>query len=926
MALLSGKKKPNKGKATPLDSRTAIAAVQVKDRMDRASHAHRMIPLASFVSDDYHVLITTRGDLVALWECEGIDSSCLSKEQIEEHHRLITQATNESDGRLMVHQYFVKDQVTYENRPALDYQDEIVNGIDGAQFDVLSQQTLFSTRIVYCFEWKTPFVLASTWVQKLKPMVGDLFKIFNAEARERLKNRINYLVGTDEPAIEATERILLLEIRDFLDAAEGFISRMGRISLGDSIDASAAEGVGAASLEFRKVTGVDAFDFFSRLWNWDHVPTPFLPSPSHMAHYIAAKNEVDCGSHRDILMSGEVPIAIYTVNELRDPVEFDVFRAFRNLPIEMVIHTRFIPMGTDASSAYLSSKITTAHRMGGWVKGDPQRKYRMEELEKALAGSVRGEPFGWWSAAIAVSGKDLDDLAIKRRMIEQAGAVAGVFLRRESMNIDFTWLSLWPNNHVFEFHKLAAQSSLSAGALMPYRMPEGYGKKAPSGQIFPEPLCTLNAWTPESGVGYPTRVWIGVSDLNHYIITGRSGRGKSFLVNFLMANWGRYAGSKATPHGLKRFIIDRGHSYEPLCEVMGGAYLNVGDPKSPAKMNPLDLTPKEIRQGIDKLVPFICMLMTATATGSEITFSEMETAAISRALSEMATDMERLGKRGSIRLLANALKGNTQLYERLRPWIPTEVGSEGGGEFSHIFPDEPDGFTVNDFVVFNFSDEFTGPSTIGPIMSYILLKLDSYVMNPENLDVHKHLFIDELAIFITPRDGDWKSEQITATLRNMIRKAIKEWRKASGAIGMATQEPRDLVFDRALFETVRMGVPTKIYIEQDPTHALTDKESGFGLDMHLAKTLKDVGKGVFLVDQRGMKRFLALKPDQTSYAIYTTDPSEKRFRKKYLEAHPITEDNPALKVFSEIGRHIYEAKASGNRVRYLVELEKKLEL
>ena len=923
MAIKAFKSKAPKEK---LDPRTAQNSVKMKDRLDRATEAHRMIPITSFVSDDYHVLVTTRGDLVALWECEGIDSSCLSKEEIESHHTLITQAFNESNGKLMVHQYFVKDQVAYDKKPVFNYQDEVINGIDGAQYDVLSKQTQFATRIVYCMEWKTPFVAATGWIQKLKPMLGDICFIWKAEARDRLKNRINYLLGTDEPAVEASERLLLLEIRDFLDAAEGFLARMSRLNLGDSIDQSAAEGVGAASLGFVKIKGVEAYDFFSRLWNWDHIATPFLPSPSHLAHYIASKNEVDCGRFKDVIVSGEVPLAIYTVNELRDPVEYDVFKAFRTLPIEMVIHTRFVPMGIDESSAYLSGKITTAHRMGGWVKGDPQRKYRMEELEQALAGSVRGAPFGWWSGTIVIAGKDLEDLAIKRRMVEQAGSVSGVFLRRESMNIDFTWLSLWPNNHVFEFNRLAGQTSLASGALMPYRMPEGYGKRAPSGQAFPEPLCTLNAWTPEGGTGYPTRVWIGVADLNHFLITGRSGQGKSFLVNFLVTNWGRYAGTKTQPHRLKRWIIDRGHSYAPLCEVLNGSYLNVGDPNSPAKMNPLDMSSKAIRQNIDKLVPFICMLMTATATGNKIEFNESDTACIARALGEMATDMERLSKRGSIRLLANSLKGATQLYQRLLPWIPTEAGSEGGGEFAHIFPDDADGFINSDFVVFNFSDEFTGPSTLGPIMSYILMKLDAYVMDPQNVDEHKLLFVDELAIFITPKPQDWKSEQITGTLRGMIRKAIKEWRKASGAIGLATQEPRDLLFDEGLFETVRMGVPTKIYIQQDPTKALTDKEAGFGVDPHLGKLLKDLGKGVFLMEQRGMKRFLQLKPDKTSYAIYTTDPAEKVFRKGYLAAHPITEDNNALKVFSEIGEHIQLAKASGTRVKYLLGIAKKLEL
>ena len=69
-----------------------------------------------------------------------------------------------------------------------------------------------------------------------------------------------------------------------------------------------------------------------------------------------------------------------------------------------------------------------------------------------------------------------------------------------------------------------------------------------------------------------------------------------------------------------------------------------------------------------------------------------------------------------------------------------------------------------------------------------------------------------------------------------------------------------------------------------------------------------------------MRRYLALKPDPTSIAIFSTDPTERVFRRRYLDAHPITEDNPALKVFAEIGQHIVDAKASGNKVRYLTEL------
>lgn len=914
-------KRPKTGsnKGSAVDPRSIELVVDARRRLQRSLDAHRAIPLAGFISNDYHSLITTRGDFLALWETEGIDSSCLSEVQVAEHHRQITLAINESDRRLMVHLYFVKDKVDHGQAAQVGYADEVVNAIDGAQQETFSRQTHFATRFVYCLEWKTPFVASTTWLQKIRPMLGDIFQVHRAEARRRLLNRIQYLIGLDEPAVEASEKALLDELQEFTDAAEAFFVRMRRIRLGDQIDASAAEGVGASALEFTKIKGVDAFDFFDRLWNWDHQPSVFLPAVNHLAHYIASRNEVDCGRYPDMVVSGERLIALYTVRAFRDPVEFDVLRHFRSVPAEMIVHLRYYPMSIDASSKLLSEKVTTAQRMGGWTKGDPLRDQRMEELVKAMKASVRGEPFGHISVTIAITGDDKEDLRAKRRVLEREAVAAGVVLRREAMNIDFTWLAMWPNNHVFEFSRLNGQSSLAAGAMMPYRMPEGYGAKPPTGQVFPEPLCTLLSYTRELGSGSPTRVWIGVSDLNHFCITGRSGGGKSFLVNYLLSNWGRYAGTKEQPHRLKRWVVDRGGSYAPLCELLGGSYQNVGDPHSKGKMNPLDLAPAEIRSEIDRLVNFVFTCMASTSQ-ARVEFGEVEAAALSRGLLEMATDMERLGRRGSLPFLAQCLRGNPVLYERIRPWIPTVDGGVGG-EFAHIFPDAPDEFGSSDFVVFNFSDEFVGPSTIGPIMSYILMKLNRFVMNPVNSDCHKLLFIDEMAIFTKPESGDWKSEYVTGSLRNAITKAIKEWRKAGGAIGLATQDVADFLVENSFFDVVRRGIPTRIYLQQDSSKALTDLDRGFGLDPHLASALKDLPKGVFLMEQRGMRRYLQLKPSATTYAVWTTDPVEKEFRRQYIDAHPFTPDNPALKVFGEIGGHIQDAKASGNPVRYLANLK-----
>lgn len=889
-----------------LDARSVEIGAALKEREKRAMEAHRMIPLAGFASEDFHVVMTTRGDFLGLWETEGVDSSCLSEAQIEEHHRQMTLALNESDQRIIVHTYFVKDRISYEAEHLTVYRDQVVNAVDAARQATLADGDYFKTRLVYCLEWKTPFLVATTWVQKLKPLLGDALMVWNKAARKRLVERTKILMGMDEPAVNAGEKEFRRQIAEFRDATEAFFARLSRIKLVEGADASAAEGVGAAALSFQKLKGVDAFDFYARLWNWDAMPSPYLESADSLAHFLASKNEVDFGRHQDILTSGGKPLALYTVRGLRDPLEFDTLRVIREQPAQMVIHTRYMPMGVDEGIDFLTKRISNANRVR--LKDyDPLQKKRVEDLKQALDESVR-RPFGYWSCCIVVAGEDLEELAVQRRAVESAGIAAGIILRREAMNIDFAFLSLFPNNHLYDnFHRLAGQGAMSAAALMPYRMPEGYGKRPPTGQVFPEPLCVLNSYTLTGGMGGPSRVWIGVSDLNYFAIFGRSGGGKSFLVNFLVANWGRYAGTEEKPVSLKRWIIDRGDSYKPLCEVLGGGYVNVGDPASTAKMNPLDLPADKLVAKIPDLTPFIVMLMTATAT-ARVEFDERDTGAINRALRELAEDIDRIGRRGSLPLLAEKLKGSPLLYEKLRAWLPA-------GEFSHIFPDEPDGFSASDFAVFNFSSALTGPSTEGPIMAYILMKLNDAV--EEDRDVRKLLFVDEAAMAITPRIGDWKSEAMTGQLRRTLRKALKDWRKYNGALGLATQEPRDFQFDKDLMESIRMGIPTRIFLPQAATKALMDPDEGFGLDEHLAESLNDLGKGVFLMDQRGVRRFLQLKVDPTSYAIYTTNPDESKFRKRYLAAHPITEHNPAPKVFSEIGRVIQDANRSGNPVQFL---------
>src|SRR5437773_11934124 len=66
-------------------------------------------------------------------------------------------------------------------------------------------------------------------------------------------------------------------------------------------------------------------------------------------------------------------------------------------------------------------------------------------------------------------------------------------------------------------------------------------------------------------------------DIAHTMILGRTGAGKSFLLNFLITNLQKYA-----PY---TFIFDLGGSFESLTHLFQGAYVRVGLDSQDFKLN-----------------------------------------------------------------------------------------------------------------------------------------------------------------------------------------------------------------------------------------------------------------------------------------------------------------------------------------------------
>src|SRR5207247_2435880 len=88
-------------------------------------------------------------------------------------------------------------------------------------------------------------------------------------------------------------------------------------------------------------------------------------------------------------------------------------------------------------------------------------------------------------------------------------------------------------------------------------------------------------------------------DVAHTMILGRTGAGKSFLLNFLITNLQKY-----NPH---TFIFDLGGSFESLTQLFGGSYVRVGLSSPNFRINPFSLP--HTKENLDFLALFVKVLL-----------------------------------------------------------------------------------------------------------------------------------------------------------------------------------------------------------------------------------------------------------------------------------------------------------------------------
>jgi len=471
---------------------------------------------------------------------------------------------------------------------------------------------------------------------------------------------------------------------------------------------------------------------------------------------------------------------------------------------------------------------------------DDAKESQVRELGKGIEEiELHGNYFGQFSLTVVIYDRDL--AAVERAAADfyKVFSVHDAQLYEERYNLLNAFLAAIPGNQAFNLRYLYLLNTNYADLSFLFTLHSGDTRNR---QLRQEYLAVL-----ETNHGTPYFLNLHYRDVAHSMILGRTGSGKSFLLNFLITNLQKY-----DPF---TFIFDLGGSFESLTRLFGGSYLRVGLESTDFTINPFCLPPT--KANLDFLTLFLKVLL-GSAVGKLDPPTERE-------LYEQIENLYFLDPAlRTLDVLANTLPRS--LTYALAKWMR-------GGQFGFLFDNPQDTISFSRFQCFDFQQMSRYPELLEPLLFYILHRANEVIASPEISSTFKAFFIDEGWIFLR-----------NPSIQRYVTEALKTWRKHNAAMILSTQSLDELRRSE-LLDVIVESCATKIFLanpdmDQDLYRRqfhLNDTEIG------LIATL--LPKRQFLIKTPELAKVANLNVDRRSYWLYTNDPYDNRKRKEAFDAY-----------------------------------------
>jgi type IV secretion system protein TrbE len=789
---------------------------------DETGSLNEQISPQSFVDEE--LFVTKAGDLGAVLEVRGVDFECLDSDSVDGLTKRLESALKLFDEKFRVYQYIFR--ANNQTIPHRLYGNPVVDAAINNRIAHLARKAerLFALSIYYV-------VLFEGF--RYHPGIGHTLAEFPSNPLKAMRElaaafstRKQIIVLDQE--ISKGQAILRQKVASFLLQVSDF-------------------------LPVRLLNKHAAFRVLYRTVNFDPVKVELanLRYDTFLDCQLA-DSSLEC--HRGHLRVDDYYVKVLTLKEPSAHTFPLILKGLLNVDANYFVATEWRKEDTGKTRSTIQAKRRHFHNTKRSFRSqvslsdapqdvllDDSKESQVRELGESIKElELKGNYFGQFSLTIVIY--DLAHAKLDRTAAEfyKVFSVHDARVTEEKLNLLNAFLAVVPGNYAFNLRRLYLSNPNYADFSFLFTLHCG---EPVNGHLRQEYLAVL-----ETNHGSPYFLNLHYRDVAHTIILGRTGAGKSFLLNFLITNLQKYQ-----PY---TFIFDLGGSFESLTRLFDGSYVRVGLESDDFRINPFSLPPT--KENLDFLTLFVKVLLQSSGLTELDAAAERDLYRQVESLYEVEPDLRTLG------VLANTLRHDHA--ERLSKWVR-------GGQFGFLFDNATDSISFSQFQCFDFQKMSQYPELLEPLLFYILHRANSVIADREIATIFKAFLIDEAWVFLR-----------NTNIQRYVVEALKTWRKHNAAMVLSTQSLDELRRSDIL-DVIIESCATKIFLanpdmDQDLYRRqfhLNDNE------VELISTL--VPKRQFLIKTPELAKIANLEVDPKSYWLYTNDPFDNRKRKEAFETY-----------------------------------------
>lgn len=669
------------------------------------------LPLSTHVSPT--VLKTTGGDFLMVWRLGGLPFVGREEWEIEHRHNTFNRmlqtlrAPDFANLAFWVHDVRRRRRIKDGSR----FGQAFNQALSDAYFDGLSSQKIMQNELYLTMIYR-PVVTGKRFVEKSANV-------------ERLQSEQDQAVAKMQELAGNVEAVL----KDYAPC------RLGMYEAGNGIVFS------------------EVLEFHGYLINRVDEPVPVLDAP--VRDYLPVSRHLFSGRTGDFIINtphGENHFgAILNIKEYTDGTYPGILNRLKYLDFEYVITHSFSPMGRQDALKVLD------RTKGMMISSGDKAVSQIVELDHAMDQLASGNfVLGEYHFIMALYADSQDKLAQNVASARAELSNAGFVSTKEDLAVTSSFYSQLPANWKYRT-RLANVSSLNFLGLSPlHNFASGKKENNPWGECVTT-LQTTNGqpYYFSFHATHPAENSLGEKAIANTMVIGKSGTGKTALINFLLSQV-----QKLTPVPTI-FFFDKDRGAEIFVRACGGNYLALENGRSTG-FNPFQCERGEAN------VQFLTGLVKVLAGKAGYTAREEED--IHRAVENILdTPMH-------LRTMTNFQKslpnmGDDGLFARLRKWT---AGNSLGWVFDN--PEDTVDLRRANIIGFDYTDIIDNPEVRIPVINYLLHRLEALI------DGRPLIYV---------MDEFWKILDGEGGLKEFAKNKQKTIRKQNGLGIFATQSPED---------------------------------------------------------------------------------------------------------------------------------------